>query len=61
MSFFLVDVTIDNVQIDPGMVATKTTDVDEMQIDSETLAPHITISSVPSGLQVRSLSFFWVL
>ena len=38
---------------------TKVTDVDEMQIDSGTVAPLITISTAPSGLQVKSLSFFW--
>jgi hypothetical protein len=37
---------------------TKAADVDEMQIDSGTVAPLITIPNAPSGLQVKSL-FFW--
>ena len=53
-------VAVDDMQIDPGTIVTKTTDVDKMQINSEMLAPHIMISSVPSELQVRLLSFFWV-
>lgn len=37
----------------------KTANVDEMQIDSGSVAPLITIPNVPSGLLVKSV-FFWV-
>ena len=49
---------VDEMQIDPGtiVVPTKTAEVGEVQIDSRTVAPHITIPTAPGGLQVKSLN-----